>query len=93
MVNEMVARMVGWRGSIISGISCFFIIFLGSWSDRHGRRKPCMLIPFFGEFLTAIGLFLCTYFERLPMEYCGLVEVVFLGFTGNLQISFATNLK
>lgn len=82
MVQTMVAEMVGYRGAIMSVLSSFFILFLGSWSDRHGRRKPCMLLPFVGEILTAISLLLCTYFEKLPMEYSGFSEAFFLGITG-----------
>jgi MFS transporter, PCFT/HCP family, solute carrier family 46, member 3 len=50
--------------------------------NRHGRRKPCMLIPIIGEFITAIGLILCTYFKNLPMEACGVTEALFPGLTG-----------
>lgn len=41
-----------------------------------------MLIPIIGEFLTSIGLILCTYYERVPMEVCGLTEALFPGLTG-----------
>lgn len=56
-------------------------MFWGSWSDRHGRRKPCMLIPIIGEFLTSIGLILCTYFP-VRMEIAGITEALFPGLAG-----------
>lgn len=58
------------------------ILFWGAWSDRHGRRKPCILIPIIGEFTTAVGLILCTYFEWLPMEAAAVTEALFPALTG-----------
>lgn len=31
------------------------ILFAGGWSDKRGRRKPCMLIPMLGELAALIG--------------------------------------
>lgn len=49
---------------------------------RHRRRKPCMLIPIFGELITSIGLLLCTYFEAAPVEVAAVTETLFTGLTG-----------
>jgi len=45
-----------------------------------------MLIPIVGEFITAIGLILCTYFDKLPMEVAGVTEALFPGLTGDLSL-------
>ncbi|KDR19441.1 hypothetical protein L798_06215, partial [Zootermopsis nevadensis] len=82
-VQQLVAGMTIWKTMVQSALPCFLMLFLGSWSDRHGRRKPCMLLPITGEFLTCIGLILCTYFFfELPMEVAGLVESLFPALTG-----------
>lgn len=47
-----------------------------------------MLIPILGEFITAIGLMLCTYFENAPMEVAGVTEALFPGLTGNYNLCF-----
>lgn len=61
--------MAGWKTFIQSSLPAVLILFVGSWSDRHGRRKPCMLLPIVGELLTSIGLLVCTYFYyELPIE-------------------------
>lgn len=78
----MVAGMAGWKTLMQSGLPCLLILFWGSWSDRHGRRKPCMLIPIFGELISSIGLILCTYYDRAPMEVAGVTEALFPGLTG-----------
>lgn len=31
------------------------ILFAGGWSDKRGKRKPCMLIPMIGELAALIG--------------------------------------
>lgn len=81
-VQQLVAKMAAWKTVIQSLLPCLLILFWGSWSDRHGRRKPCMLIPVIGEFMGAVGLILCTYFENVPMEVAGITEALFPGLTG-----------
>jgi hypothetical protein len=41
-----------------------------------------MLLPIVGEFCAAVGLILCTYFERTPMEVAGVTEALFPGLSG-----------
>ncbi len=60
----------------------FSFSFLYINKNRHGRRKPCILIPILGELTTAFGLMLCTYFENTPMELAGVTESLFPGLTG-----------
>ncbi|KAJ6643128.1 Solute carrier family 46 member 3 [Pseudolycoriella hygida] len=82
MVQQLVAGMAAWKTVLQSALPCMLILFYGSWSDRHGRRKPCMLIPILGELIAALGLMLCTYFENTPMEAAGVTEALFPGLTG-----------
>lgn len=39
MVQSLVASMQGWKTVLQSLMPCLLILFWGSWSDRHGRRK------------------------------------------------------
>ncbi|XP_017871002.1 PREDICTED: solute carrier family 46 member 3 [Drosophila arizonae] len=81
-VQQMVARMAAWKTVIQSIFPCLLILFWGSWSDRHRRRKPCILIPVVGEFLGVVGLMLCVYFENAPMEAAALTEAIFPSLSG-----------
>lgn len=38
-VQSIVATLQGWKTVFQSLLPCLFILFWGSWSDRHGRRK------------------------------------------------------
>lgn len=88
-VQQLVAEMIIWKTIVQSSIPAALIIFIGAWSDRTGRRKPGMLMPIVGEFLTSIGLMLCTYFfYELPMEVAGLTEAIFPAITGGWMTMF-----
>lgn len=82
-VQQLVAGMQTWKTALQSGLPTILILFLGAWSDRTGLRKPCMLLPIVGEFLTSISLIACTYwFYELPMEAAGLSEALWPAVTG-----------
>ncbi|XP_057664105.1 proton-coupled folate transporter-like [Diorhabda carinulata] len=82
-VQQLVASMGVWKTVLQSALPAFLIMFIGSWSDRWGKRKPCMLFPIVGEFMTVVGLMVCTYFfQELPMEVSGFIEGFFPAITG-----------
>ncbi|XP_068086482.1 probable peptidoglycan muropeptide transporter SLC46 isoform X3 [Anabrus simplex] len=82
-VQQLVAGMTVWKTIVQSAIPSAMMLFLGSWSDRHGKRKPLMLMPIIGEFLSCMGFIACTYFfYELPMEVAGVVESLFPSITG-----------
>lgn len=81
-IQKLVARMTGWKMTITSAITCLLVPFFGSWSDRHGKRKPCILFPLLGQILMAFSLLLCVYFEQTPIEAVMFVEIFFPCITG-----------
>lgn len=46
--------MCFWR-TTDSVFGIIMILFAGGWSDKRGKRKPCMLIPLLGELAALIG--------------------------------------
>jgi PCFT/HCP family folate transporter-like MFS transporter 1/3 len=82
-VQELVADMMIWKTLVQSSIPAVLIMFVGSWSDRNCRRKPCMMMPIVGELLTSLGLLVCTYyFYEMPVGIVGLVECLPPAMTG-----------
>lgn len=76
-VQSLVANMVAWRLPLQTSLPAIMIMFIGAWSDKTKKRKPCMIFPIFGELLTALGLILCTYyFLEWPLEVAGVIEAL-----------------
>lgn len=88
-VQQQVADMLIWQTIIQSSIPCILVIFIGSWSDRNRKRKPCMLVPVIGEIIRNIGLLICVfYFNELKMEVAGLVESIPTSMAGGLTVLY-----
>ncbi|XP_014208805.1 solute carrier family 46 member 3-like [Copidosoma floridanum] len=82
-VQQLVAGMQTWKTAVQSFFPSILIVFAGAWSDRNGLRKPCMMLPIVGEFMTSVSLIACTYwFYELPMEVAGLCEALWPALTG-----------
>lgn len=82
-VQKAVATMNAYKNVIQGVLPSILLMFLGSWSDRHCRRIPCIILPLFGEICSCVGFILCTYFfYQLPMEFNILVEAVPPALTG-----------
>ncbi|KAG4072853.1 hypothetical protein HA402_002596 [Bradysia odoriphaga] len=82
MVQQVVAGMTAWKSIVQSALPCMMILFYGAWSDRHGRRLPCILMPIFGELTTVLGLICCTYFKSASVEVVGITDALFPGLSG-----------
>lgn len=88
-VQTLVANMAAWKYPLQTIIPAFMIVFIGAWSDRTGLRRPCMLMPIIGEFLTSFGLILCTfYLLEWPLETAGLIEALPPALTGGWTCMF-----
>ncbi|XP_033336856.1 putative peptidoglycan muropeptide transporter SLC46 [Megalopta genalis] len=82
-VQQLVAGMQTWKMALTSGLPTILILFMGAWSDRTGLRKPCMLLPIVGEFLSSVSMLLCTYFfYEVPMEVTAIFEALWPALTG-----------
>jgi len=63
------------------------ILFAGGWSDKRGKRKPCMLIPMLGE-LAALIVFLiaAVFFKQLPLEFSAILGKLLPAITGGVNL-------
>lgn len=88
-VQQLVADMLIWQTIIQSSVPCVLVVFIGSWSDRNRKRKPCMLVPIIGELVRNAGLLLCVYyFYELALEVAGLVESIPTSIAGGLSVLY-----
>lgn len=82
-VQKLVASMNAWKNIVQSLLPSILLLFIGSWSDRHNRRKPCIILPIIGEIMASTGFIICTYFfYELPMEWNGISESLPPSITG-----------
>ena len=62
-------------GSLIENLpNVVFVLFLGPWSDKNGRKVP-MMAPLVGHLLS-VGLYMANfYFKSWPAEYILLASI------------------
>lgn len=83
VVQQLASNMTVWKSIIQSLFPACLLLFLGSWSDRHLKRKPCFMISLMGEMCACIGNLVCTYyFYELPLEVLILSESLPCVFSG-----------
>ncbi|VVC97197.1 proton-coupled folate transporter-like [Leptidea sinapis] len=82
-VQKLIASVQGWKSVVNTAVPTLLMLFVGAWSDKTGRRKICMLMPIFGEFMTCILNMINTYFfYQVPVEWTVFMEVIFPSLTG-----------
>ncbi|CAL4147784.1 unnamed protein product, partial [Meganyctiphanes norvegica] len=57
-----------YNGMIMSFIPLFFILFVGAWSDKYGRKVP-LLMAMIGHFGHSTGYFIISQVPNLPVEH------------------------
>ena len=68
--------------------SIFFILFLGPWSDKHGR-KPLMIVPIAGHILSILVIILNYFMESWPAEYLLFANIPIGVMGGNVSLMMA----
>ena len=88
-VQSQVATLNIWGSLINTFPSIFFVLFLGPWSDKHGR-KPLLVIPLSGAMLTT-GIFMLIYYlgQKLSPEYLLIAEIPFSVLGGQSTLNLA----
>ncbi|KAK4304420.1 hypothetical protein Pmani_023623, partial [Petrolisthes manimaculis] len=57
-----------YNGIIMAFIPLFFILFMGAWSDKYGRKVP-LYIATLGHFFWALGYLVNSWVPEWPVEY------------------------
>lgn len=90
-VQKLVAVALAKKTLIAASIPCIMALFVGSWSDKTGRRKIFLLTPLTGQLLIAVNGLINTYFfKQLPLEAVVYPEGVFEGLCGSWCIALLT---
>ncbi|KAL7648151.1 UNVERIFIED_CONTAM: hypothetical protein RMT77_000053 [Armadillidium vulgare] len=76
-----------YDGIIKSAIPLFFILFMGAWSDKYGRKVPLYTVQL-GHFLNFLGLLLFSLAKSWPVEY--MLIPTFLDSLGGGNVCFLT---
>lgn len=88
-VQRLVASMNAYKNLIQSLLPTVMLVFLGSWSDRHQRRKPCIILPVIGDMCSTLGFLVSVYFfMELPVEFNCFFEAVPPAITGGWFVMF-----
>lgn len=88
-VQKLVADMLIWQTVLQSAVPAVLVLFLGSWSDRNRWRRPCMLLPIYGEIVKNVGLLVCVYyFQSIGMNVTGLWQSLPMALTGYWTVMF-----
>lgn len=82
--SQRVASDLGMYWAIIQTVpSTVLTVFLGTWSDMHGRKIP-MILPLAGAALSGVVLVIAAYFEELPAEFL-LLSPALAGLSGGMS--------
>lgn len=77
-VEIAVTEMLPWKTALSTTIPSVLVLFFGSYSDRHKRRKPFLISPIVGEFFATVVLIFCVInISAWPMQVAGLAESFF----------------
>ncbi|XP_055544755.1 proton-coupled folate transporter-like [Wyeomyia smithii] len=84
--NE-VALLNSYRSIITGLVQAVVLIFLGSWSDRVGLRKPCLLIPIAADIISFCVLITSALFMReIALEVTGILPNLITALSGGVPL-------
>ena len=76
-----------WYGVVTAILPLFFVLFVGAWSDKYGRKPPLIAVAV-GHWLWASCYLLNSYFMSWPVEMLFIAAI--LDTMGGGTVSFLT---
>ncbi|XP_037040466.1 uncharacterized protein LOC119077377 isoform X2 [Bradysia coprophila] len=68
--QKLGSTMSAYNAPFVAVIGIVLVLFWGNWSDKSGRRKPCILAPQIGELLgQLVALIAAIFMKQLPIEF------------------------
>lgn len=90
-VQRVVTKINMYMDLLTNIPSVLFVLFLGSWSDKHGRKLP-MILPLVGSLLSTVLYLMNAYWFSLPALYIllsGVPRALTGGFITMIMASYA----
>ncbi|XP_026805834.1 proton-coupled folate transporter-like isoform X2 [Rhopalosiphum maidis] len=86
--QHVVAPINGWKALVQQLVPIALAIAAGTWSDRHGRRRPLIVLPIVGQILAdALSLY-CTVVWSVSPALTATVQAAALSLTGGPPMLF-----
>uniref|UniRef100_A0A6E8VYG7 Uncharacterized protein n=1 Tax=Anopheles coluzzii TaxID=1518534 RepID=A0A6E8VYG7_ANOCL len=72
---------------LVGIVQAVVLLFAGSWSDRVGLRKPCILVPIAAD-IVAFGVYILSavFMREIPLEVAGIVPNLINAFSGGVPL-------
>ncbi|KAG7163984.1 Proton-coupled folate transporter-like 5 [Homarus americanus] len=86
-MSKEVSVFAMYNGIITAVIPLFFILFMGAWSDKYGRKVP-LAVSTIGHLFYSLGYLVSSMVDTWPVEY--LLAVALLDSLGGGTVSFLT---
>ena len=86
-VQKETARFNVYKSVIENLVPFFFVLFLGPWSDKHGRKVP-LVLSVLGTLLSQVGALINSIYMHWPKEYLFLMGSLPYSFGGGSMCLF-----
>ncbi|CAG0886398.1 unnamed protein product [Darwinula stevensoni] len=86
-VQKETARFNVYKSVVENLVPFFFVLFLGPWSDKHGRKVP-LVLSVLGTLLSQVGALVNSIFMHWPKEYLFLMGSLPYSFGGGSMCLF-----
>ncbi|XP_041776449.1 thymic stromal cotransporter protein isoform X1 [Anopheles merus] len=85
--TNAVVFLNSYRSIIVGIVQAVVLLFAGSWSDRVGLRKPCILVPIAAD-IVAFGVYILSavFMREIPLEVAGIVPNLINAFSGGVPL-------
>ncbi|XP_025199265.1 proton-coupled folate transporter-like, partial [Melanaphis sacchari] len=86
--QHVVAPIIGWKSLVQNLVPIALVMTAGTWSDRHGRRRPLIALPIVGQVLAdALSLY-CTVVWSVSPALTATAQAAALSLTGGQAMLF-----
>jgi len=86
--QHMVAPINGWKALVQYLVPIALAMAAGTWSDRHGRRRPLIVPPIAGQILADVLSLYCTVVWSISPALTAAAQVAALSLTGGQPMLF-----